>query len=146
VGAFIVESGNERPQRIHVSDFGINSELRIVGSRAHEGKDICNGLVKRIGKGKIMPIDSQAKYLMLACGQADVYVRSADPVYGIGFQWDHCAGQAILEQAGGVVTSLYGHPLHYNPRSVNPMTDLDGLVATNGRCQEAILDLVKDIT
>ena len=89
--------------------------------------------------------ETQTKYLMLASGQADVYLRATDPFYGIGFPWEHCAGQVILHEAGGMVTDFSGRPLNYHQRPGSPIKDSDGLVPSNGKCHEENLDQVKDL-
>ena len=87
---------------------------------------------------------SQAKYLMLASGQADLYLRSASPSFGVGYAWDHCAGQVILEEAGGRVSTFRGKTLPYQLKTAQPVTDLKGLAASNGQCHDAVLGLLKE--
>ena len=142
IGAFWAKAEGERPKRLHVSDINRISELRVVGSRAHDRGDICGKFVKAAGIARSGRMDGQAKYLMLASGQADVYIRSADPDYGIAFAWDHCAGQVILEEAGGRVTDFAGKALNYDQFTGDPIRDLDGLVASNATCHDEILALI----
>ena len=48
-------------------------------------------------------------------GEADLYIRR-----GPTMEWDTCAGQAILEAAGGSVLTLEGQPLRYGkPQRLN---------------------------
>jgi 3'(2'), 5'-bisphosphate nucleotidase len=145
IGAFWLKPGGGQPKRLHVSDIKRISKLRVVGSRAHDRGDICGKFVETAGIGQAARMDGQAKYLMLASGQADVYIRSADPVYGIAFPWDHCAGQVILEEAGGKVTDFAGKPLKYDTSHGSPIKDLDGLVATNAKCHDEILEIIKTL-
>jgi 3'(2'), 5'-bisphosphate nucleotidase len=66
-------------------------------------------------------IGSSLKFLLVACGEADVYPRPAPTM-----EWDTAAGDAILRAAGGRVFDLDGEPLRYGkPRFFNP-----GFVAT----------------
>lgn len=57
------------------------------------------------------PFGSSMKFCMIAAGEGDLYAR-----LGATCEWDTAAGQAILEAAGGTVTTLegvrltYGHP------------------------------------
>jgi 3'(2'), 5'-bisphosphate nucleotidase len=61
-------------------------------------------------------LGSAVKFCLLAEGTADHYPR-----YGETHEWDTAAGQAILEAAGGSVTTLdgapflYGKPGYFNP-------------------------------
>lgn len=145
IGAFWLKAGGDRPKRLHVSDIKRISKLRVVGSRAHDRGDICGKFVKAAGIGQTGRMDGQAKYLMLASGQADVYIRSADPVYGVAFPWDHCSGQVILEEAGGKVTDFAGKPLNYDQFPGSPIRDLEGLVASNAKCHDEILALIRTL-
>lgn len=60
-------------------------------------------------------IDSQCKYAVLARGEAEVYLRlPAKPgsTY-VEYIWDHAAGVLLLEEAGGVVSDMYGARLDF---------------------------------
>ena len=50
-----------------------------------------------------------------------------------------------LEEAGGRVTDLDGKPIDYEPPPGRPITNLEGLVASNGGCHEEILDFLRDM-
>ncbi|MGH6989440.1 MAG: 3'(2'),5'-bisphosphate nucleotidase CysQ [Stellaceae bacterium] len=59
---------------------------------------------------------SAIKFCHLAEGRADIYPR-----FGTTMEWDTAAGQAVLEAAGGSVTTLDGVPLAYRkPAFRNP--------------------------
>jgi 3'(2'), 5'-bisphosphate nucleotidase len=59
---------------------------------------------------------SAVKFCLLAAGEADLYPR-----FGETSEWDTAAGHAILEAAGGSVTTLDGTPLRYGkPGFRNP--------------------------
>ncbi len=61
-------------------------------------------------------LGSALKFARLAEGKADVYLRRGNTM-----EWDTCAGQAILEAAGGSVSDLQGHRLRYGkPGFLNP--------------------------
>ncbi len=55
-----------------------------------------------------LPIGSAMKFCLIAAGEGDLYAR-----FGETSEWDTAAGQAILEAAGGSVTTLAGVPLTY---------------------------------
>ena len=62
------------------------------------------------------PMDSSIKFCRIAEGAADIYPR-----HGPTMEWDTAAGQAVLEAAGGSVTTLDGAPLRYGkPGFENP--------------------------
>lgn len=54
------------------------------------------------------PVGSSLKFCLIAAGEGDLYAR-----LGETSEWDTAAGQAILEAAGGCVTTLDGMPLTY---------------------------------
>ena len=55
---------------------------------------------------------SSLKLCLVAEGAADLYPR-----LGPTSEWDTAAAQAIVEAAGGAVTTLEGTPLRYNALS-----------------------------
>ena len=54
------------------------------------------------------PVGSSLKFCLIAAGEGDIYAR-----LGETSEWDTAAGQAILEAAGGTVTTRDGAPLTY---------------------------------
>lgn len=61
---------------------------------------------------------SSLKFCLVACGEADIYPR-----HGQTMEWDTAAGHAVLEAAGGSVTTLDGRPFVYgktDERFANP--------------------------
>jgi 3'(2'), 5'-bisphosphate nucleotidase len=69
---------------------------------------------------------SSLKFCLVATGEADLYPR-----HGTNMEWDTAAGQAVLEAAGGSVTTLEGGPLLYGKaaqRYVNPHFVARGVV------------------
>ncbi len=72
------------------------------------------------------------KLAHVACGEADVYVNT----YPEFNDWDVCAGQILVEEAGGSVTTLSGEALRYGALGNKQR---GGLIASNGLLHEAIL-------
>jgi 3'(2'), 5'-bisphosphate nucleotidase len=59
---------------------------------------------------------SSMKFCLIAAGEADLYPR-----FGPTMEWDTAAGQAVLEAAGGSVTTTDGKPFLYaKPSFRNP--------------------------
>ncbi|MGE0152253.1 MAG: 3'(2'),5'-bisphosphate nucleotidase CysQ [Reyranellaceae bacterium] len=59
---------------------------------------------------------SSLKFCLIAAGEADLYPR-----FGPTMEWDTAAGQAVLEAAGGSVTTVDGAPFRYaKPSFRNP--------------------------
>jgi HAL2 family 3'(2'),5'-bisphosphate nucleotidase len=64
--------------------------------------------------GPSLPMDSQAKYAVVARGQADAYLRLPSKPGYIEHIWDHAAGSLIAQQAGAIVTDIDGKPLDFS--------------------------------
>jgi 3'(2'), 5'-bisphosphate nucleotidase len=82
-------------------------------------------------------LDSQAKYAVVARGEADVYLRLPTRADYREKIWDHAAGVLIVEEAGGRVTDMNGRPLDFTrgrELAVN-----QGVIVTNGRLHERVL-------
>lgn len=72
------------------------------------------------------------KLALVARGEADLYLNTYDSYH----DWDICAGQILVEEAGGRVTNLHGQePRYGTPGAVQR----HGLLATNGVLHEAAL-------
>jgi 3'(2'), 5'-bisphosphate nucleotidase len=83
-------------------------------------------------------IDGQDKYAMVACGDADLYLRlprEANPRHKV---WDHIAGTALVQAAGGVVTDLDGSPLDFSLGSI--LARNKGMVVSSGYVHERVLE------
>jgi 3'(2'), 5'-bisphosphate nucleotidase len=113
LGAYRVEAG-KAPERIHVRSAA--NPLVVVGSRSHRG-DSLDGVLARLGDHEMRPMGSSLKFCLVAEGSADFYPR-----LGPTSEWDTAAAQAVVEAAGGAVTTLDGLPLRYNERDtlLNP--------------------------
>lgn len=74
---------------------------------------------------------AQVTLALVAAGVLDATVGPFPPN-----AWDTVAGAYMVELAGGTVTDLEGEP--WTP-------DSDGIVATNGRAHEAVLDCLADL-
>jgi 3'(2'), 5'-bisphosphate nucleotidase len=84
-------------------------------------------------------MDSQAKYGVVARGDAALYLRLPSPKspdYRENI-WDHAAGTLIVEEAGGRVTDMHGQPLDL--ASDYKMRHNRGVVVSNGIIHEAVL-------
>lgn len=90
-------------------------------------------------------IDSQAKYGLVARGEASVYMRLPNlrtPHYRECI-WDHAAGIIVVEEAGGTVTDMHGQTL--NLLQGRRMTSNRGIVATNGTLHDRVLEIIRAV-
>jgi HAL2 family 3'(2'),5'-bisphosphate nucleotidase len=86
-------------------------------------------------------MDSQAKYAVVARGQADIYLRLPTRADYRERIWDHAAGALIVSEAGGIVTDITGRPLEFNhgrELAVN-----QGVIVTNGPLHQSVVDSLR---
>ncbi|HEY7990450.1 MAG TPA: 3'(2'),5'-bisphosphate nucleotidase CysQ [Stellaceae bacterium] len=80
----------------------------IVHSRSHDNSPRIAEFAAKLNNATRMVSGSAIKFCKLAAGEADIYPR-----FGPTMEWDTAAGQAILESAGGSVSTLEGTRLAY---------------------------------
>jgi HAL2 family 3'(2'),5'-bisphosphate nucleotidase len=85
-------------------------------------------------------VDSQAKYAIVAQGQAQVYLRLPTSKEYREKIWDHAAGMIVVEEAGGRVTDMRGHSLDFGHGRM--LDNNAGIIATNGPIHDAVLEAV----
>lgn len=86
-------------------------------------------------------LDSQAKYAVVARGEADAYLRLPTRK---GYEekiWDHAGGVLVVEEAGGKVTDVDGKPLDFSAGAT--LKNNRGVVVTNGALHAEILQAVQ---
>lgn len=105
--------------------------------------DITAQIIERVGiTADPHRIDSQAKYAVVARGEAAVYLRHSLSDYREKV-WDHAAGMIVTTEAGGRVTDVYGKPLDF---SLGRQLDGNrGIVATNGLLHERVLAVAREL-
>ena len=106
---------------------------------AHTAIDVSARVARKLGIATpSFRIDSQAKYAIVARGDAEIYLRLPSNSGYVEKIWDHAAGSLILTEAGGTVTDVVGLPLDFSTGS--RLIGNRGVVATNGILHLAILD------
>ncbi len=120
------------PHRLGVSEVRDAAGLRLVASASHRTKTIDEvktalGIADEINVGSV-----GLKLALIALGERDLYVNPAAKCKA----WDTCAPEAILAAAGGVLTDVYGDPVHYDLADI---ACRNGLVASNGHVHADVL-------
>jgi 3'(2'), 5'-bisphosphate nucleotidase len=87
-------------------------------------------------------LDSQAKYGVVARGDASIYLRLPHGGYRENV-WDHAAGSLIVEEAGGRVSDVDGRPLDFT--TGRRMTANRGIVATAASVHDEVLAAVRSV-
>jgi 3'(2'), 5'-bisphosphate nucleotidase len=92
------------------------SGVVVTHSRSHNVSEKLESFLAAVKVAERHVSGSAFKFCLLAEGSADLYPR-----FGPTMEWDTAAGQAILEAAGGSVTTLDGAPFRYGkPGCLNP--------------------------
>lgn len=132
----------ERPGRAaekgRVSDHVEISTMRLAASRSHRSPrmDIvveAFGLKEEVRRGSV-----GIKVGLIVEQQCDLYVHLSPRTK----QWDTCAPEIILREAGGTITDLFGRPLSYNHAEVQ---NLNGVVASNGAAHSRIIESLEPL-
>ncbi len=107
-GAYLENLETKEVRKISVTDKV--TDLIMVASKSHSSEKEAN-LVEN-NKDKIkenISKGSSLKGCMVATGQADVYYR-----FGLTCEWDTCAMQCIVKEAGGIFKQMDNSDMTYN--------------------------------
>jgi 3'(2'), 5'-bisphosphate nucleotidase len=114
--------------------------------KAHTNTGGISELVQVLGiTADPVPMDSQAKYAVLAAGGGEVNLRLISPAAPDYREriWDQAAGMICVEEAGGRVTDLDGKPLDFSHGRT--LATNRGVLGTNGHVHDALLAGLKQI-
>jgi len=141
-GAFQRSMAGGEPGAIRVSPALAGGEIRFCESfeAGHADHDAHSQVAKRLGiTAPSIRMDSQAKYGIVARGDATIYLRIPNPKTPDYREkvWDHAAGGILIEEAGGKVTDVHGKSLDFGVGY--KLLENRGVVATNGIIHEAVL-------
>ncbi|MAT72207.1 MAG: 3'(2'),5'-bisphosphate nucleotidase [Planctomycetaceae bacterium] len=149
-GAFAqpLDDPNAEWKRLHVADVADPANARMLRSveKAHTDTGGIGELVASLGvTADPVPLDSQAKYSVLAAGGGDVLLRLLSPSRPDYREkiWDQAAGSIVVEEAGGRVSDLDGKPLDFSHGRT--LATNRGVLATNGKLHDAFLAGLKAI-
>ena len=110
-----VRRADGRVESIHVRP-PPRAGIVVLASRSHGDKAHLSAFLEDYTVAERRLMGSAIKFALIAEGVGDLYPR-----LGPTMEWDTCAGQAILEAAGGSVATLAGKPLRYGKRDfLNP--------------------------
>ncbi len=131
-GGSWVERPEAEPDRATVSNHIDLATMRLAASRSHRSPRM-DKVVKAFGvKQEVRRGSVGIKVGLLVEQQCDLYVHLSPRTK----QWDTCAPEIILQEAGGKLTDLFGQPLRYNSPAVQ---NRNGIVASNGVAHQEII-------
>jgi 3'(2'), 5'-bisphosphate nucleotidase len=119
------------------------AEARYVESfeAAHSDQSEAARIAKVLGiTTEPLRLDSQAKYAVVARGDASIYLRLPHGGYRENV-WDHAAGWLMVTEAGGRVSDVDGRPLDFT--TGRRMTANRGIVATAATIHGSVLAAVR---
>lgn len=101
-------------------------------------------VVQRLGiEAAPVRLDSQAKYAVVARGEAEIYLRLPTRKDYQEKIWDHAAGCIVVEEAGGRVTDVRGEPLDFSRGRT--LASNRGVVASNSAVHDRFLRTLADL-
>ena len=96
-----------------------------------------------LGNARIIELDSMEKYALVACGVADLYMRLPRPGSDYAHKvWDHAAGVALVQAAGGLATGLDGEELDFSRGETLPNA---GMIISNGQQHGRVVAAVRRV-
>ena len=132
-GGTWIERPEFDPEQVQVSEKATLSDMRLAASRSHRSPRM-NQVVTSLGfQEEVQRGSVGIKIGLLVEQQCDVYIHLSPRTK----QWDTCAPEVILTEAGGRITDLFGYPLTYN---VPDVQNRNGLVASNGVSHDQIIE------
>lgn len=123
LGSFYLKDKDAKPIRIHCNDK--TKDLTTLVSRFHSNETEQNMIKKHSDVIKHQKVvGATIKGCYIAHGYAEMSYRFSSNTK----EWDTCAMQAIVEQAGGYILKFNGEPIHYNREDVY---NRDGYIIVN---------------
>ncbi len=145
-GAFVAELNSDQFTAIHVAEYDAQGAVRFLESveSGHSDHGLQGVIKTHFGeRARSVRYDSQVKYAVLSRGEADVYLRLPNPKSPDYREkiWDHAAGVAIVSEAGGKVTDIFGEDLDFS--AGKKLVNNRGVVVSSGPVHSEIIDLIK---
>jgi 3'(2'), 5'-bisphosphate nucleotidase len=82
------------------------------------------------------PVGASVKHMRVAAGELDAVINLSSGE----LEWDTCAPEVVIREAGGTYTDADGQPFRYNQPDPEHRR---GSIASNGACHAAMIALVR---
>lgn len=136
-GSWIERPGLE-PESARVSDHEDISTMRLAASRSHRSPRM-DKVVQAFGlREEVLRGSVGIKVGLIVEQQCDLYIHLSPRTK----QWDTCAPEVILHEAGGRLTDLFGQPLRYNDLDLH---NRNGVVASNGVSHQGVVESLQPL-
>ena len=142
-GAWVLRPTSEAGKDLRAGGLSVTREtelgrMRLAESRSHRGPRM-DAVVRALGvRAEVRSHSVGIKVGLLVERQADLYIHLSPKTK----QWDTCAPEAVLAEAGGRMTDLWGAPLRYNTPDV---LNRNGLVASNGVAHDSVIERLRPL-
>jgi 3'(2'), 5'-bisphosphate nucleotidase len=128
-----IERAGFPPERAEVSKESDIKRMRLAASRSHRS-DRMDRIIRTLGIEEEVARDSVGvKVGLIIERQCDIYIHTSP----LTKQWDTCAPEMVLREAGGRFTDLFGGPMRYNSPDVK---NRNGILASNGAAHERVIE------
>jgi len=114
----------------------ISSCLALVSRHHLSGKE--KKILDHLGITNTATIGSTLKVMEISSGRGDVYLTTTNKMS----QWDTCASNCIISEAGGKMTDISGNELIYNTEIVKHE---NGLLTTNGFIHDRVVSKISEL-
>ena len=147
-GAFAQPLDDQSPSvAIRVSAQRVPALARFCESveSGHSSHNDAAAIAERLGiTNEPLRMDSQAKYAVVARGEAEIYLRMPTRADYREKIWDHAGGVLVVTEAGGTVTDIAGKPLEFThgPELVANR----GVIVTNGHLHDRVVAAVQAVS
>jgi 3'(2'), 5'-bisphosphate nucleotidase len=133
-GAFVEVDGART--RLEVSGVSAPAAVRLGVSRLNISGHLLHALAAAGLDKQAVAMGASVKLMAVARGTLDAVVSFS----AAEMEWDACAPEVIVREAGGSFTDLDGRPFAYNQVD---LAHRRGSVASNGACHAALLALLR---
>jgi 3'(2'), 5'-bisphosphate nucleotidase len=131
-----LETPNGEKHRIQVSDKKEVKNMVAIASRTHRTVEL-DFILSRLPNIQELSVGSiGGKFGAIVESQADFYIALSGK--SAPKDWDYCAPEIILTEAGGKLTHFDGSTLLYNKLDIRQWGNL---IASNGHCHEELCQL-----
>jgi 3'(2'), 5'-bisphosphate nucleotidase len=136
-GAYLAIDGGA-PEKISASDLSVIPSLKLAVSRNHRSPRM-NRVVEDFGiKEELQRGSVGLKVSLIARKICDIYIHLSPRTK----YWDTCGPHAIIIEAGGRMTDLFGTELRYDSADVQ---NLNGIVTSNGNAHDVVIERLQPL-
>lgn len=136
--------GEAQPVQVSTTASGHTARFCESVESGHTAQDDAANVATTLGiSAAPVRMDSQAKYAVVARGEADIYLRLPTRPGYVERIWDHAAGVLVVTEAGGRATDIFGRTLDFSHGA--GLEQNKGVIVTNGRLHEAVLGALEKV-